>query len=797
VAKPQSGKASAGKPNAGRSRPTKTQSAKPKAAANKRGSAPVGSPPQGGGRRWLRGMFKVTLVAAAALLVYGIYLDGLVRQKMEGHTWNLPAQVYARPLELYPDQSLTRDKLVQELTMLNYRKVGTPQRPGEYSLSSSRVEVYRRPFDFVDGPEAAIKVLISFDGDRVARLQVSDSSRQLGFFRIEPMLVDRIQTSDHEDRTLTRLDRTPELLVETLLLVEDRDFYHHDGIAPLSIGRALLANIRAGRTVQGGSTLTQQLAKNLFLSRDRTLWRKANEAAIALLLEYRYSKDQLLEAYLNEVYLGQNGSLGVHGFATAGQFYFGRPLTELSPAQLATLVGLVKGPSYYDPWRYPERSQQRRDLILRLLVEHNLISTDSYQASLAEPLKVLPRGYRSLTRSPAFLTLVRRELQQQFAVQPGELQGIKIFTSLDPLLQQAAQEAASLQLAQLEAGGGAKALQAALVVVDWRKGEVSGVVGGRDPQQQGFNRALDANRPIGSLIKPAVTLMALDQGYTLASVLKDQPISLKSDSGQVWRPENYDHQFRGQVMLVDALAHSYNIPMVNLGMAVGLDKVEQGLHRLGIDKPFAVYPSTLLGSLDLSPFEVAQMYQTIAASGYYQPLATIRAITSETGEVVYRRPPKADRHFSAAASYLTLYGMQQVVNEGTAKALAASFPRVALAGKTGTTDDLRDSWFVGLDNRYLTAVWIGRDDNQPAHLTGASGALRVYRELLRRVSPVSIVTPAPEGVKSVRFDPYSGLALRGGCAAGIALPAQAGQLTYAENCTKEAVTGWLQRFFKL
>lgn len=753
----------------------------------------------GGKKSWLQyvkgTVLKLTVILAFAVMGYGIYLDSTIQHKFEGQRWQLPALIYARPLELYPGAQLSADELEQELELLDYRSVSQIQRPGEYRRRGDVFEVYRRPFVFSDSDEPAERLQLRFTGSELTRLTGTRSGRNQS--RLEPLLLDRMQTSVREDRILVSLDKVPDLLVEALLLIEDRDFYHHFGVSPVAIGRALVANLQAGRTVQGGSTLTQQLAKNFFLSRERSIWRKLREASMALIIDMRYSKDEILEAYLNEIYMGQNYATAVHGFGLAARFYFGRPLRELSGAQIASLVAMIKGPAYFNPWRHPERLLERRDLVLRLLMEHEQLTTDEYRWLVKQPLGVQPRSEAALAKKPAITTLIHRELQQ-FAPQLASSNGLRIFTSLDPLAQHAAEQAVLQQLPRLEQRKGVNKLQVAMVVTDPRSGEVKAMVGDRNPGYAGFNRAIDARRPIGSLIKPFIYLTALQNGsdYNLASVLADRPVSMVNQHGKRWQPQNYDRKFRGEVAMIDALAQSLNVPAVNLGMSVGLEKVATTLRAQSVAGDQAIYPSALLGAVNLSPFDVAQLYNGLASGGYHQPLSVIRSLVSSDGEVL------ADKHASRVlvwpkeSVYLVNYGLTQVTKRGTAKALNKRYSGMTLAGKTGTTNDARDSWFSGFDSRDVVTVWVGRDDNAGIQLTGSSGALTVFSEYLAHRKGISVAMPAPKSVQYAWFDPGSGSHVDASCKGARQLPADTRYLAAANGCGElEDQQNWWDKLF--
>lgn len=682
---------------------------------------------------------KCALAFSAIFVLYGMYLDSKIQSRFSGSIWSTPAQVYARSLTLTPNMYLPLEQVTAELKLLNYSKVATPTKAGQFSASSTKVELVRRSFTYIDGTEPSKKVLLSFWNNRLVAIRDQDTGRDLNSINLDPMLLDTLRAKEQEDRMLVELQDYPQLLIDTLLLVEDRNFYHHGGVSPIAIIRAAFANISAGRTVQGGSTLTQQLVKNVFLTRQRSLWRKFNEAYMALLMNYRLSKDEVLNGYLNEVYLGQNHSKGVYGFGLASYFYFGRPILELNVEQIAFLVASVKGPSYYDPWRHPERALERRDLVLRLLSKNGMISTDEYRTAIAKPLEIIPRGQMSVSKAPAFMSLLKRELNTKFGKAVYEQSGLKIFTSLDPIAQQAAELSVTNSLTNLEKQRKLSGLETAMIVTDRKYGRVTAMIGGRKTQFAGFNRALDASRSIGSLVKPAIYLSAFEQGYDLNSPLADKPIKLNNQFGNNWQPKNYDRKYRGEVPLYQALMQSLNVPTVNLGMAVGIDNVIESLHRLGVKKVDNEYPSMLLGALNMSPFQVAQMYQTLAADGQYHALTGLVAIVDESGELVYQQDTRGEARFAAQDTDMTLYNMSLVASKGTARRLSWQFPNITLAGKTGTTDNLRDSWFVGLDNRDVVTVWIGRDDNKSAKLTGSSGALVVFGEYFKQRKAESLV----------------------------------------------------------
>lgn len=727
-----------------------------KPAGKPRAKSPKRKPRKAPQRHWLKTLWgiswKVALAGLAVLLFVGIYLDSVVKQRFEGQLFELPTVVYARILNLQPGEAITIQEVRNELDVLNYRKVRQPRYPGEYSSSSTKIELIRRPFEFSDGPEPDRHVMLHFSSDHLDRIQSLEKKGDLGYLRLEPKMLGMLEKNHDEQRLFLRRDQFPEVMVDALLVTEDRNFYQHDGVSPLAIARALVANVKAGRTVQGGSTLTQQLAKNIFLSSDRTLWRKIREAYIALILDYRYSKDRILEAYLNEVYLGQSGGEAIHGFGLASRLYFGQPIQELRIDQLALLVGMVKGPSYYNPVRFPERAKKRRDLVLRLMMQQDILLPNQYDMAASRPLDIQDNP-RIASRQPAYFQQLKIELEQKAGDAFQSDSGLRVFTSLDPVSQQQLERALAKKIPQLASVAG-KSLEGAAVAVDRHTGEVRAMVGGKRTGYDGFNRALNASRQIGSLAKPAVYLTALEQPdkYNLATTLHDKPISLKGSKGNVWSPRNYDRKFRGDVPLYIALAKSLNVPTVELGMQVGIANVVKTLEKLGVDKnEIRPVPSMFLGSFTLTPFQVAQMYQTLTNSGKHAQLSALRSVIDIEGTVLYQSLPRVSQTVDQQAAWLTTYAMKRGVLEGTGRYLNSQFGWAALAGKTGTSNDTRDSWFVGVDGREVTTIWLGRDDNKPTKLTGSSGALRVYAEYLKHRIPEKLTLPWPQGVSTLGF----------------------------------------------
>jgi penicillin-binding protein 1B len=720
-------------------------------------------------RHWGKLLSIFMLVIAA----YALYLDAQISQKFAGNKWQVPAQIYARPMFLSVKQEVSIKEIEEELQLLGYRRVTRADSSGEYQVLRNRIRIQRRKFDFSHGTEDLRNIEISLKNERINLIQDLDSRQNINHIYLEPWLVTRLVSNGREDRMLVKINDVPAILTQALVAVEDQNFYQHFGVAPLSILRALMANISAGRTVQGGSTLTQQLVKNLFLTREKSLVRKAKEAMMAMIIEVKYSKDVIIEAYLNEVFLGQNGDTGVYGFGLASYFYYDRPLNELSIDEIATLVGIIKGPSYYNPRKHNQRALERRNIVLRSLFESNQLSPNEYQDLVKLPIKLATGASLKKDKHPAFMDQVRRELRLVLDNPDIRQSGLKVFTTLDSNAQMKAEQAVSEGVAVQEKRIGKSGFEAAMIVTDIDTGEIRSIVGGRNVDYAGFNRALDAKRAIGSLIKPAIYLTALEQAadYNLATHLTDEPIKLKSTYGKMWEPQNSDKKFRGQVPLLTALSRSLNVPTVTLGMNLGLDNIADTIWRLGVEEELDLYPALTLGAVNFSPLQVNQMYQTIANNGRFIPLHSMTAIMSADNTLLWKFNVAEEQRVDEQATYLLNYALHKVTLEGTAKGVRSKFPDINMAGKTGTTDDYRDSWFSGFDKNILVTSWIGKDNNQPVNLSGASGAMQLFIAYQQQQEPKSLVRRFPDGLGIAHFDNATGHLSKAGCADTFSVPA--------------------------
>lgn len=728
----------------------------------------------------LRGFLIITLllIFSVGCLLFSFYLIALdkeIRTRFAGARWALPAQVYATPLELYSGSTLNAKTLRHELQRLGYRASDELEGPGTFIDLPGRMDIATRGFQFWDARQPPLKISVSLTPQGITGIRDLEADAPRDILRLDPMLIGSIYPQQGEDRVLLRLDEVPELFKNGLIAVEDRSFHSHVGISLKGILRAMVANMQAGKTVQGASTITQQLVKNFFLTSRRDLSRKIKEMFMAMLLEAHYSKDEILEAYLNEIWLGQDGKRAVHGYGLGSQFYFNKPVSELRAHEIALLVGIVKGPSEYNPRRNPKRALERRNLVLDIFFKEGLISELEHAEARDEPLGIAGGKQGGTERYPAFVDLVKRQLKSQYQEDDLTNEGLRIFSTLDPRTQEALETAITSGVADIEKQRKLKedTLESSGVITSVDGGEVLALVGGRHVRYAGFNRALDMQRAIGSLAKPFVYLAAYIQAdrYNLHTILNDEPIELKMPNRSIWRPGNYDKQLHGPMPAYQALAQSYNLPTVQLGLAVGEKEVRKTLVAAGYSGNAPALPSMFLGAVDIAPLEVAQMYGTLAAGGYKAPLSAIREVLTKEGEPLSRFPLKVQQTLPEAPVYLLTWSLQQVMNIGTGRSAYNLIPpTTALAGKTGTTDDYRDSWFAGYGADRVGVIWVGRDDYKPTGLSGSNGALPIWTRAMRDIQIRGLDPIAPADVEMQLTDPVTGLKADEDCAGAFELP---------------------------
>ena len=682
-------------------------------------------------------LMRIFLAVLFIFVVYVIYLDFEVRSQFDGKRWSVPAKVYARPLELYIGKPLTHDQFNYELKKSGYRLIDSNIKSGNYQRKGNSYRVVVREFDFWDGHQPPRYIQVKLEDDFISEVTDFRDQTDVDIVRLEPAVMGRIYPSHREDRMLVKLDDVPEDLIAALIAVEDRQFYSHYGVNPKAILRAMFANIKAGAVVQGGSTLTQQLVKNFFLTKKKSLVRKFNEAIMAFLLEAHYEKNDILEAYLNEIYLGQDKNRAIHGFGLASRFYFDKPIYNLNLSEIATLVAMVKGPSYYDPWRHKDRNLKRRNVVISLMEQAG--SLTNYQAIKAKsmPLKVIKHSKTITSSYPAYMDLLRRQLQQDYDKEDLTSEGLQIFSTFDPYIQKITEQAVKLKVNQLDKQYKLEGkLQSAVIVTNTNNADVLAVVGDREPTYAGFNRALDAMRPVGSLIKPAVYLTAIQQknNYSLVTKIEDKAITLKAQDGKLWTPRNYSGESHGEIPLYKALISSYNQATVRLGLELGFEPIVKTLRNLGVQRDIPPYPSMLLGAVTMTPFEITQMYQTLAGEGFITPLHTIRKVLTAKGEPLKHYPVKIKQGIDETSVRIINSALHEVTRQGTARSIGWRLPKgLKVAGKTGTTNDTRDSWFAGFSGEHLIVSWLGTDDNESTGLTGASGALPIWADIMKKI----------------------------------------------------------------
>ena len=717
----------------------------------------------------------ITYVSLIIFLVISIayisILDSKVVNKLDGVLWTVPAKVYARPLELAEGGKINVDVLKKELEILSYELTkGIPDTPGEFSQSQRSVNIFIRGF----GSQEPGLYRLKIENDKIDSIKRKDGI-SIDLIQLEPLSIGGMFPSHLQDRILLNFSQVPKDLEEMILVVEDRNFYSHKGISLRSIMRAFIKNTRALGIEEGGSTITQQLAKSLFFSPEQTIKRKIKEAIAALLIEIHYSKQEILLAYINDVFIAQSGRRAIHGFGLASQFFFGTDLKNLSLDQKALLVGMLKGPSLYSPINNPDRAKTRRDLVLSLIKNDSLITEEEYLDLKGKSLKVIPPSFKSLSKYPAFNDIVTLDLRKNFDDSDLRTKGLKIITNLDPVVQDYLEESIKDTKLKLKRRYGSQlnGLEGAGIVIDSFSGEVVAAIGSTKPNNYGFNRAINAVRPIGSLVKPFIYLSALQHysKYNLSSLLDDSKLSVSLPGGKLWEPNNFDKKFHGNIPLHVALSESYNVATTRLGMDLGYSVVQETFTKLGIKKKIPKYPSIFVGSFEMTPLEAIQAYQTIASEGFYSPLNSIRTVESSEDVLSLSYPYKVEQRFRPEPIYLLKFVLKQTFISGTARGFSSRvIEKWKTGGKTGTSDDQRDSWFVGYAGNYLMVVWLGFDDNRKSPLTGRTGALQVWKNFMSRLDPIAYEVRKPSRIRYEWVDAKDGLLSGESCKGSILIP---------------------------
>ncbi|MGK0220927.1 MAG: penicillin-binding protein 1B [Limisphaerales bacterium] len=734
------------------------------------------------------------LLVCLAVIGYLIYLDRNVTTVFEGRRWSIPAQVFAQPLELYEGAGLNAAALQTELQRLGYQADANLATPGTYKMRAGTLNVYLRAFHFMERARPATQIEITFAGQQIK--QIKNAQGEVPLIRLDPATIGSFFPSHGEDRIILRPDEVPPILSKGLKAIEDRNFDQHMGISISGIIRAAIVNLKAGERQQGGSTLTQQLVKSYFLDGRRTYERKLKEMAMAFILEARFSKEDLLTAYINEIFLGQNGNRAIHGFGLGAQFYFNKPLQELAVDEIATLISIIRGPSYYNPFRHPNRALERRNRILQTFNEDSLINKNELNVALAQPLRVVASPTRGGAYYPAFMDKVRAELRSQYQAEDLSSQGLRVFTTIRPREQENVQRAVAHVLNQIEQDRRlpAASLQAAAVVADTQTGELLALVGGRKGRVDGFNRALNAERPVGSLIKPVVFLAAIETGMNLAQTIVDEPITLQPEYGEPWSPKNFDGKFRGELPLIRALAESLNLATVHLGQQVGLELIQSRFATLTNRQPTNPYPSFMLGAESMSPIKMLELYGNFASGGFRSDPKAVVAVLDEAGRPISHHPFEITQTIQSKDVAALNRALEVAMAKGTGR--RSPYAKSGVAGKTGTSNDNRDSWFAGFDNRRVSVVWVGRDDNAKTGLTGGSGALRVWNEMSHHHNIEPLVHPPSDDLVAIEFS--TGLLANKDCADIVWVPvADRSSLAIKPGCgIRHRVKDQVKRWFR-
>jgi penicillin-binding protein 1B len=733
------------------------------------------------GPGWVR---RVGRLLAIVALVAGFWAsswvleqDRIVVERFEGRRFSVPSRVLSAPTILYPGLDWKRIELPETLERLGYREQTPPGDlpPGRYRRERGELRVHLRAFDHPSRREPARFVAIGLSGDHIESIVELPAGHEMGAVLLEPELVGAYYGIDREQRDLVRLAELPRHLSDAVLAVEDQRFESHHGVDFRRIAGAFVANVRAGGIRQGASTLTQQLVKNFFLTPEQTLRRKFTEAVMALLVEARYDKEAILESYLNEIYLGQRGSTEIHGMGEGAWFYFGKRAGELTAAESALLAAIVQSPNRISPHRHPERALERRNLVLSLMHEQGRLSLADYEEARREPIRVASVT-PEVGESRYFLDVLRRQLPEVYDREVLAVEGLEIYSTLDPRLQRAAVRALRRGLDRIEESFPAlrsddptRRLQGCLIAMRPQTGEVLALVGGRDYGLSQFDRCTQARRQAGSTFKPFAYIAGLEPRggdqpvITTASLLSDAPLKLDTRSGP-WEPRNYDLKFRGPVTARHALEASLNVPAINLGLEVGVDRIVDIARRLGVTSDLPRVPSLPLGTAALSPIELARAYSTIANGGMRPHPHTFEDVVAH-GETLERRELRFERVLDEGVAFLATSLLEGVIDRGTGSRVRAMGIEGPVAGKTGTTDDEYDLWFVGFTPELVAVVWVGFDEPRTIGVSSSWGALPIWVDFMTAAigKRVRGVFPRPPNVIELDINPASGAIALMGC----------------------------------
>jgi penicillin-binding protein 1B len=726
------------------------------------------------------GLFAIGLSFAAGLWAAGwlLELNRIVVSRFEGRRFSVPSQVYAAPIVMYPGADWQRLDLAGWLTRMGYREQNEagPLAVGHYRWPPGRLRVHLRGFDHPQLPEPNRKVEFQLELGRI-RDMWDENGEPVDVVALEPERISAFYGDDREQRDLVSIDHVPQHLISAVYSIEDRRFEEHHGIDPRRIAGAMLANLRAGGIREGGSTLTQQLVKNFFLTPERTFRRKSTEAVMALMVEFRYEKEQILEAYLNEIYMGRRGSTAIHGVGEASRFFFGKRVADLAVDESALLAAVIASPNAMSPHRHPERAKKRRDLVISLMRNQKRLSEEVAERALHRPISLAAITLES-SQDRYFLDQLSVQLPEVYDHELLSVEGLRIYSTLDSSIQRAASRALregldaldeKLGNEQSEGGDEAPVLQGCLMAMRPQTGEILAMVGGRNYSRSQFNRCTMAHRQAGSAFKPIVYAAALapQSGplVTLASRIDDEPLRIETSEG-AWEPVNYDKKFRGPVSVREALERSLNVPAARIGQFVGVGKIVEMARRLGIDSRLPPVASLALGTAEVTPLEMAIVYATFANGGLRPTPRSFIGLLDDKGVGQEQWPlAGARRVLDPGTAYLTTSLLEGVVDRGTGAGIRARGLQGPIAGKTGTTDDERDLWFVGFTPEIVAVVWVGYDEPKEIGVPSSRGALPIWADFLGEVSSGRVrgVFARPSSVERIEIEPSSGARALAGC----------------------------------
>ncbi len=689
-----------------------------------------------------RGLLKWTALALvfvfSGLLFYCWHLSNLIEKRFSGRRWNVPSRIFSDITTLFPGQTINSTLLHDKLAHLGYRIVARrPKHKGELRILESECELFLHDLDVPSRKRPGFPVHIRFEQNRIDSIVRMDNGETVSILELEPEELMSFFGNERERRRLVSFEEVPQHLIYAILAAEDIRFYQHRGIDPRAILRALYTNLRHAAVRQGGSTITQQLAKNYFLTPKRTLSRKMKELLMSIAIEVMYDKNEILEIYLNEIYLGQKGSDSVNGIGEASHFYFGKPVSGLSLDEAATIAGLIKSPNSYSPYVDEKRSLERRNVVLWAMHKNGWISDKQLHAALASSLDTA--GYKAHgKKAPYFVDCLCFQLKALYPPEVLTSMGLTIYTTLDTQVQAAAEMALERGLARLEKHSPElkkddteACLQGAIVVIQPKTGYVLAMVGGRDYSTSQFNRITQAVRQPGSAFKPFVFLSGLDS-FTPVSLLSNEARSYEVE-GELWEPKNYSTIPDKRVSFRTALAKSINLATVDLAVKVGVEHLVSVAERFRFSTPLRPYLSLSLGASEVIPLELARAYCVFAADGVLPYPLLLKAVVDEDDKILERRHMDIDRVISPARAYVMTSLLRSVIEEGTGSSLkkyGVSFP---VAGKTGTTNSYKDAWFIGYTPDVLALVWVGFDNGDSIGATGSIAALPVWADLMNAI----------------------------------------------------------------